>query len=137
MDALMSVGQNINLLDLGQIPDHFQVQNYVNQVKVLQNTDLFITHSGMNSVNESLYYGVPMVLYPQQSEQKMVAKRVEELGAAIILGKINPKSIYDTARKVMENPEYQATALKLSQIFKDAGGAKAAVDAILKITNNK
>lgn len=33
----------------------------------------------MNSVNESLYYGVPMVLFPQHIEQGLVAKRTAEL----------------------------------------------------------
>ncbi len=54
-------------------------------------TDVFVTHSGMNSVNESLYYGVPMVLFPQHSEQRMVAKRVVHLGAGIMLKRINQK----------------------------------------------
>ncbi len=47
----------------------------------------------MNSVNESLYYGVPMVLFPQHSEQRMVAKRVVHLGAGIMLKEDKSESI--------------------------------------------
>lgn len=57
----------------------------MNQVKVLQDVDGFISHCGMNSVNESLYYGVPLVLFPQQSEQVLVCRRAAELGAGFVL----------------------------------------------------
>lgn len=53
----------------------------VDQMAVLSISDAFITHCGMNSASEGLYYGVPLVLFPQTPEQDAVAKRTEELGA--------------------------------------------------------
>ena len=85
IDVVMSVGKNTDIKSLGEIPNSFCIKNSVNQIEVLQNSDVFITHCGMNSVNESLYYGVPMVLFPQHSEQKMVCDRVYDLEAGIIL----------------------------------------------------
>ncbi|WP_294395553.1 hypothetical protein [uncultured Clostridium sp.] len=51
----MSIGNNTNIENLGHIPDNIQIKNNVKQTIVLQNTYVFITHCGMNSVNESLY----------------------------------------------------------------------------------
>lgn len=90
-DVIMSVGESTDISSLGEIPENFEIKNKVEQIKVLQNTDVFITHSGMNSVNESLYYGVPMVLFPQHQEQRMVAERVVTLGAGVYLKMITPK----------------------------------------------
>lgn len=87
----MSVGKDTRVTDLGDIPNNFKVYNTVNQIEVLQNTDVFITHCGMNSVNESLYYGVPMVLFPKHSEQKLVADRTAKLGAGVLLKNYNSK----------------------------------------------
>ncbi len=129
----MSVGKDTVIEDLGCIPDNFQVRNSVEQIIVLQNTDVFITHCGMNSVNESLYYGVPMVLYPQHEEQGMVAKRVADLKAGIFLKGNNPKSIKDGVLQVMDNDNYKKNANKLAKGFKSAGGAKKAADSILKV----
>lgn len=37
---------------------------YVPQKQVLANADLFVTHGGLGSVKESIFYGVPMLIYP-------------------------------------------------------------------------
>ena len=44
----------------------------------------------MNSVSESLYFGVPLVLFPQTSEQNGVANRTAELGAGLFLKENRP-----------------------------------------------
>ncbi len=129
----MSVGKNTDIKSLGHIPNNFCIKNSVNQIEVLQNSDVFITHCGMNSVNESLYYGVPMVLFPQHSEQKMVAHRVFELEAGIILKKNNIENIKKTTLEVIYNYKYKENAIKLSKSFHSSGGAKKASDVILDI----
>ena len=136
IDVIMSVGNSTDISKLGEIPDNFVVKNMVNQVRVLQEVDAFISHCGMNSVNESLYYGVPIVLFPQQSEQKMVSNRVAELGAGIMLKNDKPKNIKKAIDEVLNNNKYKENADKLAESFRNAGGATKAVDAILQIIKN-
>jgi len=97
---------------------------------------VFITHCGMNSVNESLYYGVPMVLFPQHSEQKMVCDRVSDLEAGIILNNNSIESIKNSTLDVLDNDKYKENAMKLSESFNSAGGAKKASDVIINIIDN-
>lgn len=136
MDVIMSVGKETNIGSLGEIPNNFVVKQNVEQIEVLQNTDVFITHCGMNSVNESLYYSVPMVLFPQQSEQRMVANRVVSLRAGIMLKGVTPRHIYSAAEQVMTNTTYKNSAGKLAESFRNSGGAKKAADAILQAADN-
>ncbi|MCC6617247.1 MAG: hypothetical protein IT320_27480 [Anaerolineae bacterium] len=75
---------------LGPIPPNFLVRNFVPQLEVLKRTDLFITHGGMNSVHESLWHGVPMIVIPQQEEQAIVARQVVKNGAGVALGYAPP-----------------------------------------------
>jgi len=56
---------------------------------VLQQTSVFVTQGGMNSVMESLYFGVPMVVIPQMREQEMTAQRCAEFGLGIALDQSN------------------------------------------------
>ena len=87
---------------LGNIPKNIYAYSFVPQLEVLEHTDVFLTHCGMNSVNEALYYGVPMAAMPFLNDQIGNAERIVKLG----LGKrvrsfpINGDSIYRTVRKV-------------------------------------
>ncbi len=135
--VVMSVGKETNISELGDIPNNFEVENTVDQIKVLQNTDVFITHCGMNSVNESLYYGVPMVLFPQQSEQRAVAQRVSDLGAGVMLKKDSPELIEKSVSMIMDNKDYRDKAKEIGKSFRKAGGAKKGADVILKIIDIK
>ncbi|MDU2683424.1 MAG: glycosyltransferase, partial [Clostridium sp.] len=121
IDVVMSIGKGTSISELGNIPDNFEVRNSVEQIKVLQDVEVFITHCGMNSVNESLYYGVPMVMYPQQSEQGMVCRRVADLDAGIVLKRNSPKCIKEAVLEVISNNKYKENAEKLGKSFRSAG----------------
>ena len=49
----------------------------------MKETDAFVSHCGMNSVSESLYFEVPLVLFPQATEQKGVAERFRLRGKGV------------------------------------------------------
>ncbi len=131
--VIMSVGNLINIEDLGAIPDNITISRFVDQIAVLSQADVFLTHCGMNSVNESLYYKVPLVMFPQTSEQDGVATRVEQLGAGVRLKNINVKSIRTTIENVLNTKSYYEQASKISQGFRKCTGAKGAADKIEKM----
>ncbi|TDE08076.1 glycosyltransferase [Dyadobacter psychrotolerans] len=47
-----------------KIPSNIHMFNRVPQLRVLKYADLFVTHGGLGSIKESIYYGVPMLVYP-------------------------------------------------------------------------
>ena len=136
VDVIMCVGQKTEISDLGEIPSNFEAKDKVDQIKVLKKSDVFLTHCGMNSVNESLYYAIPMVLFPQHSEQALVAKRTEALGAGIVLKRNKPNHIKNAIEQILNDDTYKENANKISKSFKVAGGAKKATDVILTVINN-
>ena len=79
VQVIMSIGNSVSKDRFGKIPDNFSIYSFVPQLEVLENTDIFITHGGMNSITESLYYGVPMIVIPFMTDQPLNAKRIEEL----------------------------------------------------------
>lgn len=128
--VIMSVGNLIQIESFGDIPQNISVKNFVDQIAVLNKADVFLSHCGMNSVNESLYYEVPLVMYPQTPEQAGVAARVEQLGAGIYLKKISTNIIRDTVEQVINTPSYHENAAAVSRGFKKCPGAKGAADKI-------
>jgi len=130
--VIMSVGEYIDLKELGEIPGNIKVLPSVDQIAVLQKTDAFLTHCGMNSVNEALYYEVPLVMFPQTTEQGGVARRVFDLEAGIYLNKNNPEEIKQAISTVLANVKYKNNAAVISKSFKNSGGATEAADAVLR-----
>ena len=89
--AVLSLGGGCRPEELGDVPPNVQVLPQVDQLAVLSQSDAFLSHCGMNSVSESLYLGVPLVLFPQQEEQGMVARRVQELGGGRPAARSHPR----------------------------------------------
>lgn len=135
--VIMSVGEDIDIELLENIPNNFTVKKHVDQISVLKNTDVFITHCGMNSVSEALYYGIPLILFPQTTEQKGVANRVSELGAGKFLEKNNSENIKNTVLDVLKDKKIKENAIKISNSFTSCGSILKAVKFIEnKIKNN-
>lgn len=131
--VILSVGDVVDLEEFKTLPNNIRVERSVNQMEVLQQADAFLTHCGMNSVNEALYYEVPLVLYPQTTEQQGVANRVKELGAGIFLEDDSIDGIKQAIQTILETPSYRENAKKISESFHRCGGAKAAADFILEV----
>ena len=122
--VIVSMGTNPDHFD--HVPANIQIYEYVDQMAVLSIADAFITHCGMNSASEGLYFQVPLVLFPQTPEQGAVAKRVEELGAGVRLNSVSEKDILQALQKVLFETEYRENAVRISDSFKACGGAQEA-----------
>lgn len=133
---VLSAGKNTDLKMLEPIPANFIVRNFVPQLQVLQCADVFVTHAGAGSVNESLWYGVPMVLVPQQIEQGGVAKQVVKHGAGVMARPYGQQPSANDLRSAVERvlaniDSYKAGARRLGDSFRDAGGYSRAADEIM------
>ena len=127
-DAILSIGNAVAPESLGNIPDHVQIFPRVNQLEVLASADVFLTHCGMNSVSESLLCGVPMVLFPQHSEEESVAGRAEELGTGLRLERATSRNIRRTLETVIADGRYKAASEVIAEDFVRCGGAGEAAD---------
>jgi MGT family glycosyltransferase len=130
--VVLSLGTRVDLSMLGQVPDNFLVRSRVPQLEVLEHTDVFVTHGGMNSVMEAIYHGVPMVVVPQQPEQAMTAARVVELGLGVALEpeQITTDALCEAVATVDGDPGYRSRVAHMQQAAPDAGGYLRAADVI-------
>jgi len=127
-EAILSVGESVIPEQLGEIPPNAQIFPRVNQLEVLAQANVFLTHCGMNSVSESLLCGVPMVFFPQHSEENAVAGRAEELGVGIRLRRPAAACIRQALETVLKDSAYAAAAQAICSDFHACGGAAAAAD---------
>lgn len=129
-DVIISCGNTADPDVYGKLPDNIKIYPYVDQLEILSKADLFITHCGMNSVSESLYMSVPMVLYPQTGEQFAVARRTVEIGAGILLTDDTVNGIRSVVNEILSSDKYSKAAEKCSTDFRSCVGAAGAADFI-------
>ncbi len=131
--AVLSVGKDVDIAAFGELPGNVSVYPQVDQIAVLSKADAILTHCGMNSASEALYFGVPLAMLPQTSEQGGVAARVEQLGAGIRLQKTSPKEIQILLETLLNDPQYRENAAKIGAGFRTCSGARGAADKIERI----
>ncbi len=120
-------------------PENFLVEEFVPQMKLLERTSLFVTHGGMNSANEGLLLGIPLLVIPQRGDQFLVGQRVTELGAGLALHPRNADaaSLRTAALRILENPSFKAGAEALGQSLRQAGGYVRAAEEILTCVGSR
>jgi MGT family glycosyltransferase len=119
--VVISVGFDLKWNEFRELPENFIIRRSVPQQKLLEEVAIFITHAGMNSVNEAICCGVPMLLLPQQFEQKLIARRAGEMGIGTVMNirKVTPKKLYENAENLMLDPNYKKQALEYKSIFRE------------------
>jgi MGT family glycosyltransferase len=131
--VVMSVGRNIDIKELGPLPSNFLVYNFVPwQLEILKKAKLFITHGGVNSVSEGLFFGVPLLFFPQTLEQNFNARLAEDVGAGKILkeSELEADKILQLAKRLIETDTYRKAAQLIGDSLRSAGGPRRAVQEI-------
>lgn len=81
---IISCGKNLNnikkVVDDNNMNSRVYCGSFLPQKYILNNADLFITSGGFNSILESIYYKVPMLVDPISAEQRMNGYVIHELG---------------------------------------------------------
>lgn len=137
--VVMSIGKKTDLTVFDSIPENFIIRPFVPQLEVLNRTDVFISHGGLNSVTESLYYGVPVIALPMVNDQHLVTRQLTASGAGfgLKMEEITAQDIKDSVEKILSDKRYTQAASRIGASFRAAGGYKAAADAILDSMGNK
>ncbi|MDD6159686.1 MAG: glycosyltransferase [Oscillospiraceae bacterium] len=134
INVLCSIGKTIKAEDLGEIPANVQVMAFTPQLEVLSKTDYFITHAGIGSVMEALYYGVSFVAIPQMDEQEFTAGRMKELGltsAVLSRATTTVESLRAALNELVSNPEYRNNARAMAEEIHNEGGCERAAQAVI------
>lgn len=119
-------------IHLKSIPFNAFISDKILQHKILPITDLFITHGGMNSVNESIYCKVPMILIPLMFDNYFISKQVERIGAGIYLDyrNINKDIIVDLGNKILYQNILSSRINALSKRMRKLKGYQDAIEGI-------
>ena len=131
MSVILNTGR-VPPQTLGKIPDNIYAYSFVPQIELLQHADVFLTHCGMNSINEAMMYGVPMVAMPFINDQVSNAKRVVALGIGKRVRSFpsRGRQLYKTVKNVYDNEHIRNRSAEVMRLLKDD---KTLEEALYKI----
>ncbi|MBD1911730.1 MULTISPECIES: glycosyltransferase [unclassified Leptolyngbya] len=139
VQLVMPHGGGMDAAQIASLPGNPLVVEYAPQREVLSRASLTITHGGMNTVLDSLSYGVPLVAIPITFEQPGTGARIRwtGVGEVIPLTKLTPPRLREAIQQVSDSPTYAANAARVQQAIQQAGGVQRAADLIEQVVQRE
>jgi UDP:flavonoid glycosyltransferase YjiC (YdhE family) len=99
------------------IPDNIHLFSRTPQLKVLENTDIFITHGGFGSIKESIDYCVPMIVYPLDLNYDQYGNSLKvahhKIGIRGIFKSEQPNNLRENILAVLNDDSYKENITKM------------------------
>lgn len=113
------------------IPGDALVYDWLPQQAVLDQADLVACHGGMNTVLDTLWAGLPLVVVPLAFEQPAIAARVAHSRAGLMISRRSSAArIAAALGAIRDKPSFRMRAAELRDELRAAGGAPRAADLI-------
>ncbi|WP_040421144.1 nucleotide disphospho-sugar-binding domain-containing protein [Actinopolymorpha alba] len=116
-------------------PPNVLLVRRVPQLALLPHVEAVVCHAGHNTVCESLFHGLPLVVAPIRDDQPVIAQQVVDAGAGIRLrfGRATSDHLGRAIDEVLGQPGYRVGARRVRESFRTAGGASAAADHLVAL----
>lgn len=126
--VVFTLGRGADTEALSGLGPGIEAHEWYPHVSLLPHVKAFVTHGGMSSVTEALYFGVPMVLVPHTVENRINARRLEELGLGVVLETpVTAAAVREAVQRVSGDPQIRAALDRMKEAIDEAGGVPAAV----------
>lgn len=106
-----------------ELPKNVKIRSWIPQNDILghPNTKLFISHCGLLSTHEALWYGVPVLGFPVFADQPQNAIRLTNMGVGEKLSILDftEDELFESIRKLMVEPKYQEKIKVISSALRD------------------
>lgn len=134
---LLSTGPQVSTDDLGTLPPNVKAFSSVPQLDVLRHADLMLCHGGITTINECIFFGVPMIVYSAgYTDEDSNAVRIEHHGLGV-RGDMNQESAMDIAKRVdsvLKNAEIKTNVQHMKAVYqkyREADKATALIEQAL------
>ena len=125
----------------GSVPPNIKVVPYAPQRLLIERATFCINHAGLNTVLDSLEFGIPMVSIPIASDQPGTAMRTKRLGAATVVpvAELSAARLRLEIQSVLTNSSYreaaQAAAKEIAKLDPVAEAVRI-IERVLSVGNN-
>lgn len=114
--ALLTIGNDLPLALLGEVPPNLHVERFVPQDQVLPHAALALNHGGSGTVQGALAAGVPQVVLPLFADQPHNAAQVSSagIGVGLPVGTTSVEQVRAAIVGILERPAFAEAARKIA-----------------------
>jgi MGT family glycosyltransferase len=114
VDVLVSTGKQV---DIGEVPEHVRVRQWVSQAAVLPHVDLVVHHGGSGTMLGTFAAGKPQLVLPQGADQFTNAEAVVEAGAGaqLVPAELTSEAVTTTTRALLSDLDVRSGANRLAK----------------------
>ena len=137
--VVLHVGDSQCNLEPEAIPNNCYVSTRIPQITLLKKADLMITHGGMQSVNECIATGVPMIVFPCERDQPGNAARIvyHGLGLKCDIARTTPDKIKKMIQEILADPKYSERIKDIRKRIEENNDFNGAIETIEKLIRMK
>jgi len=116
---VMSLGTQLRAEDFHSVPPNALLVSEAPQLEILKKASLAITHGGLNTVKECIFFGVPMLVFPLRGDQPSNAARVtyHGLGVAANIQTASVESIGSLIDKIERDSGFRSRVDAMRKVF--------------------
>jgi zeaxanthin glucosyltransferase len=123
---------------LQDLPANVVAVEWVPQLAILKKVAVMITHGGLGTVKDCIYFGVPMIVFPMNYDQPENATRVayHGLGLRGNTEDLSAAQVLQLVERVLGNAAFRERAASMSAVFQDletSGTGVRAVEGLLNV----
>jgi zeaxanthin glucosyltransferase len=139
VQLVIAHGGALKPCDAAALPGKPVVVAWAPQRELLARAALTISHAGLNTVLDSLSFGVPVIAVPITFEQPAIARRLEWRGAgrAMRLSRLTAAGLGREIENALGRGTYRDGALQVKRSIEQAGGVSRAADLLDRLLSGQ
>ncbi|MGC5563476.1 macrolide-inactivating glycosyltransferase [Streptomyces sp. FR-108] len=129
---VLQIGKHVDPAELGVIPANVEVRDWVPQLAILKQADVFVTHAGAGGSQEGMATATPMICVPQAVDQFGNADVLQSLGVArhLPMEEVTADTLRAAVSAIADDPEVARKLKALQAEMAAEGGTQRAADLI-------
>ncbi|HZC36300.1 MAG TPA: glycosyltransferase [Chthoniobacterales bacterium] len=132
VQLVLSIGDQLEPEQIGPAASNAIIVKRAPQLELLKLASVCITHSGLNTVLESLAQGVPQVAIPVTFDQPGIAARIayHKTGVVTSLDKLTAAHLATLLGEVLSDATYRDNARRIQKAIVKTDGLSLASDLV-------
>lgn len=123
---------NLDVDELGPVPENFEVRPYFPQSKVMSRADVVVSHTGIKTLMDAVTHGVKMMIVPPVPMCRMIAERAEAVSLARTLDieTLDADLLRQATEALSVDAEVDRAIAHYQRAISESGGAPRGVEVL-------